>query len=484
MAEHVIKANRREFLAGTSAGAASLVIGTTLVTKARAQAAGAVAASPNAFVKVDADGIVTVMVKHIEFGQGPLTGLSTLVADEMDADWSQVRGELAPANVQLYANSSFGVQGTGGSTAMANSYAQMRRAGAQARAVLVAAAAQQWGVPASEISVSEGTISHSGSGRSSGFGEFVATAAALEVPENPPLKAKADRTLIGKSVPKLDTASKTDGTATYTIDVFRDGMLTVAVLHPPVFGATLKAMGEQDALAVKGVVAVEQTSHGIAVYAENTFAAFKGRAALKPEWDVSTGETRSSATITKDYTALANSGPGIIATDEGDVATALSGAAQRIDATYIFPYLAHTPMEPLDAVAEYTDDGVEMWMGSQLQTVDQMTVQQVMGYNDLSKVKINTMMAGGSFGRRAQPTSHLAAEAAEILKASPSRRPVKLLWTREDDVHGGYYRALTVHKVSAGLDASGAIVRLGSDGGDTFLPQGLSVRGDDRRGWA
>lgn len=447
--------DRRGFLA--SAGATALVVGAALSTKSRGQEAAEMPLEPNAFVRVSDDGTVTVIVKHIEFGQGPLTGLTTLVADEMDADWSQMRAELAPANTALYANSAFGIQGTGGSTAMPSSWEPMRKAGAQAKAVLVAAAAEEWGVPANEITVEKGRMRHNGSGKEEGFGPFVARAAALKVPESPTLKSKAERTLIGTDVPKLDSRAKSNGEAIFTIDVYREGMLTVAMVFPPVFGATIASFNAEDALKVPGVVAVERLPMGIAVYGENTYAALRGRNAVETEWSTANAETRSSGAIAQDYLARAQGGPGIVATDEGDVAGGLGGAEQTIDASYVFPFLAHTPMEPLDAVAEFTEDGAEIWMGSQLQTVDQAVAASTLGISDPTKVRVNTMLAGGSFGRRAQPTSHIAAEVAEALKKSPDRRPVKLIYTREDDVRGGYYRPLTVHTVRAGIDKEGNI---------------------------
>ena len=237
--------SRRGFLAGS----AGLMLAMTLpFGQARAQVAGAeMAASPfapNAFIRIGSNDLVTVMIKHIEMGQGPYTGLATLVAEELDADWSQMRAEGAPGNDALYANLAFGAQGTGGSTAMANSYMQMRKAGAAARAMLVAAAAAEWGVPAVEITVSAGTITHGPSGRSSGFGALAQAASELPIPEDPPVKTADQFVLIGTDRPRLDTVAKTDGTAQFTLDVYRDNMLTVVVAHPPMFGATVAAVDD------------------------------------------------------------------------------------------------------------------------------------------------------------------------------------------------------------------------------------------------
>jgi len=457
MTEQILMTDRRRFLAG----AASLVVGAALPITGRAAALEGGEAGPaalNAFVRVDPDDVVTVLVKHIEFGQGPLTGLATMVADEMDADWSQMRGETAPANTALYANMLFGVQGTGGSTAVASSFDAMRKAGAQAKAMLLEAASDAWGVPMTELSVVKGRIKHAASGKEAGFGAFASAAAGKTPPENPALKKPSERTLIGKSLPKLDTAAKTTGAAIYGQDVFRENMLVASVVHPPKFGATVRSFDGAKAMAVKGVRAVKKIPQGVAVYADDTYSAFKGREAVEVEWDYSKAETRSSARITADYTAMVEGGPGIAAADKGDPAAALANAETRVDALYAFPYLAHTPMEPLNAVIEYSGDGAEVWMGSQLQTLDQAVIANVLGFQDPMQVKINTMFAGGSFGRLATPVSHFAGEAATVLKALGEKRPVKLVWTREDDVRGGYYRPLTVHKVSAGLDADGNIV--------------------------
>lgn len=455
--------SRRNFLASS----AGLVIGVSLPLKGRAQS-GAEAAmggnaspegsgsfAPNAFVRIAPDDTVTVLIKHIEFGQGPYTGLSTLVAEELDADWSQMRAESAPFDNELYKNLAFGLQGTGGSTAMANSYTQMRRAGAAARAMLVQAAAAEWGVPADEIVVNKGVISHPG-GPSSGFGAFAEAAAQLTPPEEPKLKDPIEFTLIGTDVPKLDSRAKSTGEAIFTMDVYREGMQTVVVAHPPKMGGKVASYDDSAAVDVPGVVAVRQIPQGIAVYASSTHAAIKGRDALSIEWDNSAAETRSSDQIYADFSAAADAG-GKDAEVIGEGATPIEGASQVIEAEFRFPYLAHAAMEPLDGVLEITDAGAEAWVGSQFPSLDVPTIAQTLGM-DATKVKMNVMLAGGSFGRRAQDTAHFAAELAQVAKAAGGTGAWKLLWTREDDMTGGYYRPLTVHKMRAGLDESGAIV--------------------------
>mgnify|MGYP005994611647 CR=1 FL=1 len=445
--------NRRGFLASS----AGLVIGLSLPIAARAQSGAALAFqgdgdagsfAPNAFVRVAPDDTVTVMIKHIEFGQGPYTGLSTLVAEEMDADWSQMRAEAAPANNELYKNLAFGMQGTGGSTAMANSYMQMRKAGAAARAMLVAAAAEDWGVDASEITVSKGVISHGD--KTASFGALAEKAARQTPPEDPAVKTADQFVLIGTELPKLDTAAKTNGTATFTMDVYREGMQTVVVAHPPKFGATVASHDDTEALKVPGVTAVYRIPQGVAVVARSTHAAIRGREALSVEWDESGAETRSSDEIFAAFSDMAAKG-GQDAELNGDGAAGIDGAAQVIEAEFRFPYLAHAPMEPLDGVIELTEAGAEVWMGSQFPALDLPAVANVLGL-DPGAVTVNVMLAGGSFGRRAQDTAHFANELAEIAKAA-GPGTYKLVWTREDDLAGGYYRPLTVHRIrrAAGL---------------------------------
>ncbi|OYU39399.1 MAG: twin-arginine translocation pathway signal protein [Pseudorhodobacter sp. PARRP1] len=446
------KATRRGFLAGGAGLTLALMLP---LARGRAMAETAAPFAPNAFIRIGTDDTVTVLIKHIEMGQGPYTGLSTLVAEELDADWGQMRAEAAPGNDKLYANLAFGAQGTGGSTAMANSYMQMRKAGATARAMLVAAAAAEWGVPAGEITVSKGVIAHAASGKSSGFGALSQAAATMEMPADPPVKDPSGFTLIGTDRPRLDTVAKSNGTAQFTMDVYRDGMLTVLVAHPPKFGATVASLDDKAALAIAGVEMVRQISSGVAVYATSTFAAMKGRDALGITWDDSKAETRSSAELYDMLSTEAKTG-GRVVEESGDLA-ALSAAATLHEAEFRFPYLAHAPMEPLDAVIEVKAGKAEMWFGSQFPTFDKPTAAAALGIKP-EDVSINVLLAGGSFGRRAQGSAHLAAEVAEIAKAAGRDGCFKLVWTREDDLRGGYYRPITVHRLKAGLDADGALV--------------------------
>jgi isoquinoline 1-oxidoreductase subunit beta len=465
MATQATRLSRRAVLKGT----AGLVIAVSLPRAGFGAQSGAAQAFrpdaaapgtfvPNAFIRVGTDDTVTVLIKHIEFGQGPFTGLATLVAEEMDADWSQMRAEHAPSNPDLYKNLAFGVQGTGGSTAIANSYEQMRRAGATARIMLMRAAAQAWGVPEREITVERGTLRHAASDRTGRFGQFAEAAARLPIPPDPPLKEPAAFRLVGRDdrgVRKLDSAAKSNGTAQFTIDIREPGMLTVLVARPPRFGARVASFDDAAARAVPGVVDVRQIPQGIAVYANGTWPALKGRERLRVTWDEAAAEKRSSEQIIEEYRALARR-PGAVAGAHGDAEAALARAQRVIEAEYVFPYLAHAPMEPLDGFLRWDGERALARLGSQLQTGDHQTIAAALGLPP-ERVEVETMLAGGSFGRRAQPSMDLAAELAQVAKAIGPNRPVKLVWTREDDIRGGYYRPLYVHRMRGGI-SDGRIV--------------------------
>ena len=444
-------ADRRQFLAGSG-----IVLGLMLPMRGAKALAATAAFAPNAFVRVLPDNTVSVVIKHVEFGQGPATGLTTIVADEMDADWSQMRIEFAPANDPLYKNLAFGTMGTGGSTAMANSWMQMRNAGASARAMLVAAAAKEWAVPATEIKVAKGVVSHGG--KKASFGDLAASAATMPVPEKPTLKTPEQWTLIGTDVPKIDSLVKSTGAAQFTMDVKRPGMVVSLIEHAPAFGGTVKSVDDKAALAVPGVVAVKAIPQGVVVYAKDTFAAMKGRRALAIDWDLSKAETRSSEQLIATY-KTANANPGVECEANGDAAAAIAGAAKKLEATYIFPFLAHAPMEPMDAVIEPRSGGADFYAGSQFQVGDTRAVAGVLGV-PFEGMTLHEQYAGGSFGRRATPDMGNAVEAAMATRALGGTTPVKHMWTRENDIGGGRYRPLMVHRISGGVDAKGAIVGL------------------------
>jgi len=445
-------ASRRDFLKASG----GLLLAVALPAKGFAQAQALFA--PNAFIRIAPDNTVTVIVKHLEMGQGTHTGLPTLVAEELDADWSQIRVEGAPADASRYNNLFWGqAQGTGGSTALANSYEQLRKAGATARAMLVSAAASNWGVPSSEITVSKGMVLHKNLDRKATFGELAADAAKQPVPAEVALKDPKDFVYIGKPAARSDAHAKSTGSAIFTQDMKLPGLLTAVVLHPERFGAKLKSFDAAKAKAVKGVVDVVAFStpatNGVAVLAKDYWSAKKGRDALSAEWDETGAFRLGSAEIMAEYKKLAVT-QGTVARKDGDVERALKDAPKTLEAAYEFPYLAHASMEPMNCAVKLDSAGCEIWNGEQFQTIDQAVVAKLVELKP-EQVKLNMLYAGGSFGRRANPQSDFVLEAAAIAKAIGGRAPVKLVWGREDDMRAGYYRPMYYHSLEAGLDAQG-----------------------------
>jgi isoquinoline 1-oxidoreductase beta subunit len=459
----ILNASRRRFLQTGVAVGAGLVLGVHLPVS-HGQGAGPGKAGdapvagggfePNAFVRIGTDNKVTVIAKHLEMGQGAYTGLATLVGEELDAAWDQIEVEAAPADAQVYNNLLWGpYQGTGGSTAIANAFTQMRKAGAAAREMLVSAAAKQWQVPEGEISISAGVVQHVGSKRNASFGELAELAAREPVPAEPLLKDPEDFRLIGKPLPRKDSPEKIQGRALFTQDLRLPGMLVALVSHPPRFGATLTSHDASAAKAVAGVVDVVPIPSGVAVLAKDFWSAKKGREALRVEWDESEAFAMSADDIMAEYRRLAEK-PGLAARTDGDPVQALAKAQRTLEATYQFPYLAHAAMEPMDCVVQLSDEGCEIWNGAQLQTGDQLAVAALLDTKP-EQVKINMLYAGGSFGRRANPQSDYVVEAASIAKAYKPGVPIKLIWTREDDMRAGYYRPAYYHRIQAGLDDQG-----------------------------
>ncbi len=413
------------------------------------------ALEPNAFVRIGTDNIVTVISKHLEMGEGTYTGLSTLVAEELDAAWGQVRVEGAPADAKRYANLFIGAQLTGGSNAIANSFEQMRQAGAAARQMLVKAAAERWHVAPGDITVHQGVVMHAHSRRRATFGELAEAAAKQPVPEKVVLKDPKQFVYIGKRFPRKDTQEKINGSAIYTQDIKLPGMLVAVVAHPPRFGAKVKSFDGQRAKGINGVAAVVAIPSGVAVLAPDFWTAKKGRDALVVEWDESDALRLGSDEIFAKYRELAAK-PGAVARNDGDAAQAMAGAKKRLEADYEFPYLAHASMEPLNCVVKLGADGCEIWNGEQSQTNDQYSVAAVLGIKP-EQVKINMLYAGGSYGRRANQHSDYVVEAVQIAKAIKGSAPVKLVWTREDDMRAGYYRPMYLHRLAAALDEQGRL---------------------------
>jgi isoquinoline 1-oxidoreductase beta subunit len=450
------KPTRRQFLIGAA------VTGTGLCISFRMPGVRAAEVEPNpfnAYVAITPENKVIVLSAHMDMGQGCYHGIATLVAEELEADPGQLEVQGAAGNPKLYGNLAWGgvAQGTGGSSAMFSSFDRYRKAGAIARAMLVNAAARQWNVSAGEIKVDKGVLSHSTDKRAT-FGELTDLAAREEVPTEVMLKPSGQWKLIGsEDFRRLDSRAKATGRQEFTIDVKLPGMLTAMIAHPPLFGAKVKSFDASAAKAVKGVVDVVQISRGVAVVAEHTWAALKGREALKVEWDDSAAEKRGSTELMSEYLRAADASGAVVATNRGDVDQEMKGAAKVIEATYQFPYLAHAALEPLDAVAFKNGEVLEIWGGHQMPDLYQAVGAQIAGMKR-ENVKLHVMKTGGGFGRRAVIDADIIAEAVETAKAIGWKAPVKVLWTREDDMRGGRYRPLFVHKVKVGLDHQGNIV--------------------------
>ncbi|HUO18966.1 MAG TPA: xanthine dehydrogenase family protein molybdopterin-binding subunit [Steroidobacteraceae bacterium] len=457
---------RRQFLELTTLAGTGLTLGVVLpgCSPAGTGAGAAAAAGPSAplempFVRIAPDNTVTVISKHLEAGQGVWTGLPAIVAEELDASWEQMRVESAPAKVPMYGNLAMGgkVQLTGGSTAVANSWQQLREAGATARAMLVAAAAQQWKVPAAEVTVSEGVVAHGPSGHKASFGELAGGAAQQPVPTQVKLKDPASFRIIGREhLPRLDAKAKSSGTQQYAIDLRLPGMMTAVVMRPPRFGGKVKSFDAARARAVPGVVDVVEIPRGVAVVARDMYSAQKGREALEVSWDESAAEKRGTTQILREYRELARGKQALVAAQSGDAAAALAHAVHRVEGEFEFPYLAHATMEPLTAVCRLGANQCEIWAGCQFQTLDQATAATILGLKP-EQVTIHTLAAGGTFGRRATPDSDYVSEVTSIVKATGGKYPVRLIWTREDDITGGRYRPLNYHRVEAGIGKDGKV---------------------------
>ena len=444
---------RREFIkTGAAIGGGLLV---SLYAPLPGGPSGALAAEEkefalNAFVRIGTDESVTVISAHSEMGQGIYTSLPMLLNEELEANWSNIRVEAAPVD-KVYNHPLFGLQMTGGSTTSPAEWKRYREMGATARVMLVAAAAAQWNVEPASCQVEKGVVIHAATGKRATYGSLADAAAKLTPPANVPLKNPKDFTLIGKSTRRLDTPSKVNGSAQFGLDVVRPGMLTAVVARPPVFGGKVAKLDASEALKVPGVKAVEQVPSGVAVIAEHFWPAKLGREKLKVEWDLGPNVDLSTEKMLRDFAETALK-PGAIAKKTGDPQAALKTAAKTITAEYDVPYLAHACMEPLNCVVDLRGDSCEIWTGTQFETVDRASAAQVVGL-PAEKVQIHTMLLGGGFGRRANPASDFVVEAAHVAKIA--KAPVKVVWTREDDMRGGWYRPMWHDRFVAGLDANG-----------------------------
>jgi len=412
---------------------------------------------PAAFVRIGEDERITVVVGKLEFGQGVLTSMPMLIAEELDCDWSKVHAEHAPAD-RVYAHPAFGAQFTGGSMSIASSYRQMRTIGASARRMLMAAAAQRWSVAPDKVSTRRGVVFEKDGKRSLTYGQLAHDAMSLPVPTDVALKNPKTFTLIGRPTRRLDSPEKVNGSAQFGMDVRLPDMRVAVLARPPIFGGKVVKVDDAKARAVPGVEAVLQVpvdrgGTGVAVVAKGYWPAHQGRDALDVQWDLPAGPT--TAAQFEQYRSLATQ-PGTVAKAEGDP-QAIAGASSKIDAVFEFPYLAHAAMEPLNATADLKADALTVWSGTQMQTLDQALAAKAAGLKP-EQVKIVTMFAGGGFGRRANPHSDFVVDAVNVAKAMRQagiEAPVKVIWPREDDMRGGYYRPQYLHRVQIGADQNG-----------------------------
>ena len=452
---------RRTFLRASATAAGGLVISLHF-DRARAQEGAPAPQSPpkinyppDAFVEIRPDGKILIQVNRLEFGQGVHTALPLVLADEMDADWASVVPQLAPA-ADIYRDPVFGIQMVGGSGSIAHSFQQYRELGAKTRAMLVGAAAKNWNVSPDTLRT-EASVVIGPEGKRATYAELAKAASAMPVPASVRLKTPSEFRYIGKRTSRLDSRAKCDGSIRFGLDFDQTGMKTAVVAHPPVFGAKVKSFNDEEAKRVEGVREIFQITlprgSGVAVVADKFWAAKQGRDRLQIDWDSSEVAKEDTTALWSKYKQLATT-KGLSAVARGDnSALDKISPANRIVAEFQFPYLAHVPMEPLNTTIRFDGDRAEAWVGSQFQTFDQMAIAQTLGLKP-EQVTFHTEMAGGGFGRRAVPDSHVQREAAEIAKKLRGT-PVKLVWTREDDVRGGFYRPMIFHRVEVGIGADG-----------------------------
>ena len=443
--------SRRDFLKTSAVATGGLVIAFHVPGAKRLAASGIAPAgpfAPNAFLRIGEDDSVIVLLAHSEMGQGIWTSLPMLIAEELECDWSSIRVEHAPAAAE-YAHTAFGIQATGGSTTTWSEFERYRQAGATARTMLVQAAADRFGVPVSDCRVEDGVVIAGGS--RARFGELAEAAAKLTPPESVTLKDPGEWSVIGRPTRRLDTPEKITGRAKFGMDVQFDGLLTAVVERSPTFGGEVDSFDASAAKAVPGVRQVVQVPSGVAVVADHFWAAEQGRKALTVEWKPGPAAGLDSEDMIAEWRDLTLT-PGTTAAEAGDAAGALAAAAQKIEASYSFPYLAHATMEPLNCTVMIGPDGCDIWTGTQFQGPDQMAAAAITGLKP-EQVRIHTTFLGGGFGRRANPASDFVAEAVHVAKAAGA--PVKTVWTREDDTRGGYFRPAFVHRARLGLGADG-----------------------------
>lgn len=473
--------SRRILLKNSAVAAGGLIVGFYLPTgfgKLWAQAPGVakVPELPNAFIQILPDNSITFIINKLEMGQGVNTSMAQLIAEELGCAWEQIKSVSAPV-APVYNHTFFPTQMTGGSSALSSSWDQHRRIGAALREMLKAAAAEKWGVPVSQLSAKDGFVVHSSRGKLS-FGELAEAANKMPLPQKPSLKKTADFTFIGKSMRRVDAPDKVNGKAVFGLDVRIPDMLYAVVARPPIAGAKIGAIDDVEARAIKGVIDVVQFGDRVAVLAKNTHVARLGRDALQITWDSSGIADFSDASIMAGFKKQSVE-TSLLAADRGTVSAAMKKAKRTIAAEYEFPFLAHAPMEPMNCTITFDGQQAELWSGHQMPAVDRDVAAGILGLIP-DKVKVNTTYAGGSFGRRGSKNSDYTVEAAELVKIV--KKPLKVVWTREDDMGGGFYRPMTFHRVTLGLDSKSQllawdhhIVGQSVIGGSMF--EGMMVKG-------
>ncbi len=451
--------DRRGFLRVSAGAAGGLLVSLYLDVPAFAeegnQAQPPKVYPPDTFVHLRPDGKILITVNRLEFGQGVQTSLPMILADEMDADWSHVIAELAPA-ADVYKDPVFGIQMVGGSGSIAHSFQQYRELGAKSRAMLIAAAADRWHLSPDQCR-SENSVVYGPGNRSARYAELANDAARKPIPEKARLKNPSEFRIIGKKIRRLDSRPKCDGSQKFGLDLDLPGMKTAVVARPPVFGGRVRKFDDKDARAIDGVREVFEIpltkGSGVAVVADRFWTAKQARDRLKIDWDLSGIEHPDSSQLWLKYRELVRTTGNVAVTRGDESALERIPRTNRIVAEYEFPYLAHTPMEPLNASVRFNGDRAEAWVPSQFQTMDQMAIAEVLGLRP-EQVTFHTEFAGGGFGRRAVIDAHVPREAALIARRFRGT-PIKLIWTREDDVRGGYYRPMHAHRVEIGIGRDG-----------------------------
>jgi CO/xanthine dehydrogenase Mo-binding subunit len=446
----ILNVSRRDFLKAGAASSAALMLGFSV--PACKNAAGGVAGasfSPNAFLKIDADDIITIWVNKTEMGQGVRTGIPMLLAEELDADWTKVRVETAMADEAKY-----GRQGTGGSGSIRSAWESFRKAGASARDMLLTAAAQTWSVPKAECKAENGFIVHPASGKKASYGSLAESASKLSVPSDPPMKDPKDYRIIGKPVKRIDGPPIVSGAAVYGLDARVPGMKFATVIHSPVFGGTPNTVDDTKAKTVTGVAQVVKMKTAVAVVANSTWAAFEGAKALAVSWNEGETAKLTSAGIRAMFEEKGKS-PGETARKDGDFTAAFGGAAKKLEAVYEVPYLNHATMEPMNCVADVRSGSCEVWAPTQFPDRVVAVAKEITGL-DAAAVKVHITLLGGGFGRRIE--NDYAADAIELSKLIGA--PVQVAWTREEDMKQGWYRPASLHILKGGLDASGQLAAM------------------------